>query len=197
MQTDLILKNISKHIQLSDREKEYFLSLLQWKTLNRNEPLLRPGEICRTENFIVGGSLRMYAVDDKGIEHTVMLGIEEWWISDLYSLFTKQPSSYFIAALVPSQLLQLKREDLERLYKKVPGFERFFRIMFQNAFVAQQERIHQNLSLPAAERYAAFLKKYPLLEQRIPQKYIASYLGMTPVFLSMLRKKMASGHLLK
>ena len=77
------------------------------------------------------------------------------------------------------------------LYKSVPKFERFFRIILQNAFVAQQQRINQNLSFTAEERYLHFIKKYPLLEQRLPQKQVAAYLSITPEFLSMIRRKLA------
>jgi CRP-like cAMP-binding protein len=95
----------------------------------------------------------------------------------------------FYHALEDTEVLQISRPDLEKLYEQVPAFERFFRIIFQHAFVAQQDRINQNLSFTAEERYRAFLEKYPALEQRLPQKQIAAYLGITTVFLSVLRKK--------
>ena len=96
-----------------------------------------------------------------------------------------------IDATEDTTLLQISRANLEQLYQKVPKFERFFRIMFQNAFIAQQERIKQNLSFTAEQRYCQFLDKWPDLEQRLSQKQVASYLGITPEFLSMIRRKQA------
>jgi CRP-like cAMP-binding protein len=121
-----------------------------------------------------------------------MFGVEDWWVGDLYSFLTQTPSTYFIQALETTEVLQINKAQLDELYERVPKFERFFRILLQNAFIAQQNRINQNLSFTAEQRYLDFITKYPHLEQRIPQKHVAAYLGMTPVFLSMLRKKIAS-----
>ena len=187
---DLILQNITNYIQLDKTEANFFVSLLQLKTLKKRAYLLRQGDICKTENFIVKGCFRVYSIDKKGVEHIVMFGIENWWISDLYSFLTQIPADYFIEALEDSEILQITRENLDRLYEKGPKFERFFRIILQNAFIAQQNRIKQNLSSSAEERYLYFMERYPQMAQRVSQKQLAAYLGITPVFLSMLRRKL-------
>jgi len=192
MDYELILQNIARHIRLDEEESTLFLSFLQQKKIARKDFLLRQGEICKTENFITRGCLRMYSIDDNGQEHIVMFGVEGWWVSDLYSFLTGLPAGYFIDALEDTEVLQINRTNIELLYEKIPKFERFFRIILQRAFIAQQDRINQNLSFTAEQRYLNFLEKYSYLEQRIPQKQVAAYLGMTPVFLSMLRKKIAS-----
>jgi len=191
MDTDLILQNISRHIQLDREETDYFISLLKPKTLKRKAFLLKQGEISRNENFIVKGCLRTYTIDEAGMEHIVMFGIEDWWVGDLYSFLTQRPATYFIDALEDSELLQISKSNLDKLYERVPKFERFFRLILQNAFIAQQQRINQNLSFTAEERYLDFIKKYPQLEQRLSQKQVSAYLGITPVFLSMLRRKLS------
>lgn len=189
MNVELILQNVSKHIQLDKAEEDFFVSLLEHKSIKRKGYLLKQGEICKTENFIIKGCLRTYSIDDNGFEHIVMFGVEDWWVGDLYSLLAKTPASYFIDALEYTEVLQITKENLDRLYEKVPKFERFFRIIIQNAFIAQQTRINQNLSFTAEQRYLDFIKRYPQLEQRLPQKQVAAYIGITPVFLSMLRRK--------
>lgn len=188
---DLILQNIGKHIPLDPIEMEFFTSLLESKQIRKKDFLLQPGEICKTENFIVKGCLRTYSVDQEGVEHIVMFGIEDWWVGDLYSFLTATPAQYYIDALEDTLVLQINKQNLDLLYERVPKFERFFRLIIQNAFIAQQNRINQNLSFTAEQRYLEFVKKYPHFEQRIPQKQVAAYLGMTPVFLSMLRRKLA------
>jgi CRP-like cAMP-binding protein len=145
--------------------------------------------VSKTENFIAKGCLRTYSIDANGFEHIVLFGTEGWWMNDMYSFLTQTPATYYIDALEDTELLQISRADLDLLYERVPKFERFFRIILQNAFIAQQRRIHHSLSDTAEQRYLHFLEKYPQLEQRIPQKQIAAFLGITPEFLSMLRRK--------
>lgn len=191
MDTDLIIQNISRHIQLDKTETDFFISLLQSKKLKRKEFLLKPGDICKTENFIVKGCLRTYTIDNNGFEHIVMFGIEDWWVGDLFSFLTQRPATYFIDALEDTEVLQITKTNLDKLYERVPKFERFFRLILQNAFIAQQQRINQNLSFTAEQRYLDFISKHPNLEQRLSQKQVSAYLGITPVFLSMLRKKLS------
>lgn len=191
MNTDLILRNVSKHITLNEDEKDFFQSILQERKLKKKEFILKPGEVCRAENFVTGGCLRIYSIDDSGAEHVGMFAMEDWWVSDMYSFLTQTPATYFIDALEATTVLQISRENLDILYERVPKFERFFRILLQNAFIAQQRRINQNLSFTAEERYLNFIKTYPLLEKRLPLKQISAYLGITPEFLSMLRRKLA------
>lgn len=192
MNDELLLQNIARHIHLEQNEIDFFFSLLTFRTLKKKEFLLRQGDVCKTENFIAKGCVRMYTIDESGFEHIVMFGVEGWWTSDFFSFFTNTASDYYIDALEDTELWQISKEHLDQLYEQVPKFERFFRILLQNAFIAQQKRINQNLSFTAEQRYVDFVKKYPQLEQRIPQKQVAAYLGMTPVFLSMLRKKQSS-----
>jgi len=191
MNFDLILQNVEKHIHLDKTETDFFISLLQHKTIKRKDYLLKEGDLCKTENFILKGCLRTYTIDDNGFEHIVMFGIEDWWVGDLYSFLIQTPATYFIDALEDTEILQISKENLDKLYERVPKFERFFRLILQNAFIAQQKRINQNLSYTAEKRYLDFIKKYPQLEQRLSQKQVSAYLGITPVFLSMIRRKLA------
>lgn len=184
-----ILANVSKLIELLPDEEAYFISLLQLKTIKRKDFLLQTGDVCHYETFVCKGCLRSYYIDNNGVEHNTLFAVEGWWTGDLYSLITNNPSRYFIEALEDTEVLQISKSNLDLLYQNVPKFERFFRLLLQNAYVAQEQRIVQNLSSTAEERYASFLKRYPQLGQRITQKHIASYLGITPEFLSMLRRK--------
>ncbi len=191
MNCELILKNIAKHIRLDNAEADFFTSILEYKTVKRKGFLLRQGDICKTENFIIKGCTRTFTIDENGFEHIVMFGVEDWWVGDLSSFLTKTPTNYFIDTLEETEVLEITQPKLELLYQRVPKFERFFRIIIQNAFIAQQTRINQNLSYTAEQRYKDFINRHPTLEHRIPQKQIAAYLGITPVFLSMLRRKIA------
>lgn len=188
---DTIRKNISKHIQLQDDEFTYFTSLLKAKRLRKKQFLLEEGEICRFECFVNSGCLRQYHLDDNGQEHIIQFAITDWWVADQYSFLTGLPSQYFIDALEDSEVLLIEKPSLEELYSKVPMFERFFRIAFQNSYVALQRRILANISQTAEERYLHFSRNYPEIEQKVPQHQVASYLGIKPESLSRLRKQLS------
>jgi CRP-like cAMP-binding protein len=188
MPHDLILKNIAKHIALDKEEEAFFLSLMKEKKVAKKTLLLKGGQICKYINFVDSGALRAFHVDKDEKEATIMFALPDWWITDMYCFLHAKPAKVYIQAIEDSNILQLSKENLEKLYLKVPKFERFFRILMQNAYTREQLRIIENLTLSAEQRYEHFLDKYPLFAKAVSQKQIASYLGITPEFLSAIRK---------
>lgn len=191
LNTELILANVSKHIELDEWERELFLSVLEPKVLPRRMVYLRQGEVCRYVAFVVSGALKSYKVDDEGKEHILNFALRDWWIADLYSLISGKPAVLSIETIEESEVLLLAQQDQQMLYEKIPKFERFFRILVENALVASQQRLIDNMSLTAEERYLQFIKKYPGIPVLVPQHNIASYLGITPEFLSKIRSRLA------
>lgn len=189
---DLILANFAKHIALDSAETDFVLSLLKSKTIKKKSVLLFAGDVCAAISFITKGCLRTYYTDADGKEHILSFAPEDWWAADTLSFYAQTPAFYTIDALEDTEVLQLGYKDLENLYERVPKFERFFRVLTQNGFVLYQRRIISNLSESAEKRYARFRKTYPSLHRRIAQKHIASFLGITPEFLSQLRRKKQS-----
>ncbi|MBN9381796.1 MAG: Crp/Fnr family transcriptional regulator [Chitinophagaceae bacterium] len=189
MEYGLLLQNIAKHIRLSADEEKYFLSGWQSKKLRRKQFLLQEGDVTKNAVFVVSGLLRMYSIDKNGFEHILQFAPPGWWIGDIKSFISQQPGSLYIDALEDSGILLMEKTYLDQLYKKVPSFERFFRILAENALGTYQQRLIDNLSLPAIERYNNFCRLYPSLIECLPQKQVASYIGVTPEFLS----KMLSG----
>jgi len=184
-----ILDNIQKHISVSPTEKELIESLLVQQRVEKKQVLLAAGKVATDIHFVSEGVLRAYFTDPEGDQNIVMFAANDWWITDMFSFSTGNPAQLTIDALEDSVVFSLSKANLELLFLKMPSFERFFRILMQNAYVREQSRIIQNLSMPAEERYRQFLKKYPQFAERITQKQIASYLGITPEFLSSIRKK--------
>ena len=191
MKEEAIIKNISKHIQLNDEERQYFLSILHYKKLERGKVLLKYGEIAKSQYFVIDGCLRNYSIDEDGKEHVIAFAPANWWVSDLYSYITETPSEHTIDALIPTEVFEIMKWDMDKVFDKIPKFERFFRILFQNSMVNQMRRIKQGMSVPAEDRYKEFIKQYPDIFQHIPLKHIASYLGISPEFLSKIRNKIA------
>ena len=189
MSFNLILANVSKHIQLDERESSYFTGVLRRIPVSKKEILLRQGNVCKHIYFVNDGALRAHYTDKNDRETTIMFGVADWWITDMYSFLNQQPALMSLEALENSEVLELSKTDLDRLYIEVPKFERFFRIIIQNAYVREQVRVIHNLSMTAEERYEVFIQKYPHIVQRVTQKQIASYLGITPEFLSTIRAR--------
>jgi len=187
---DLILNNISGYIRLNEEESAFFVSLLKPMQLKRRQMLLKDGEICRYSSFVIKGCLRGFSVDENGIEHVLNFAPQNWWIADMYSLITQKPGVLNIEALEDTEILTLSKISQEELYGKVPVFERFFRIIIENSLVSYQQRLLDNLSLTAEERYNNFCKRYPTLISCVPSKQIASYIGVTPEFFSKMKHKM-------
>ena len=186
---ELIKAHIARYIDLTDAEFNSFTSFLKHHKLRRKQYLLQAGDPCRYESFVIKGCLRTFSVDEKGQDHVLQFATEGWWAGDLHSFLTGAPSMYNIEALEETELLQLDKDSLEKLYKEIPKFERFFRLIIQNAFIALQQRVSGTMSEKAEDRYNDFINKYPDLEQRLPQRQLAAYLGITPEFLSRIRAK--------
>ena len=188
---NLILANVAKHIALTAEEKKFFCSLLRVKKLRKRQYLLQAGDVSRFEQFVTKGCLRAYYADEQGHERIVQFALEGWWIGDMASFFSGEPATLTIEAMEDSELFQIDRNDFELLLEKIPKFERFFRILLSNAHIAHQRRVLSHLTGGAQERYLDLRTKYPSFEQRIPLRHIASYLGVTPEFLSRMRKQLA------
>ncbi|MBK6878777.1 MAG: Crp/Fnr family transcriptional regulator [Ignavibacteria bacterium] len=187
MNHKLILNNISKHISLDKEEEKFFISLLESRKVKRKEFLLQTGDICRHSAFVTDGCMRAYTIDENGFEHILQFAPPDWWIADMYSLITQKPGNLFIEAMEESEMLLLPKEEQEKLYVGIPKFERFFRIITENSLVSNRQRVMDNLSLTAKQRYEKFCSAYPTVFNTIQQKHIAAYIGVTPEFLSKLK----------
>ena len=185
-----LIQHIHQIQPLSDAEMEELSARVTLKKLRRKQFLLQEGDLCSHYNFVLKGCLRMYRLDQKGSEHILQFATENWWITDIGSFHQEIPSLLFIDALEPAEVLQIKKADLIHLYTHHPKFDRYFRVLVENAFVKMQERVLQNISSTAEERYLSFLKNYPNLSNRIPQVQIAAYIGVTPEFLSKIRQQL-------
>ena len=189
MHFELLLQNIGKHISLNEEEKEQVVSFFKWKKLKKKQFLLHEGDIQKQAAFVTAGCLRSYSIDKNGFEHVLQFAPPGWWIGDMRSYISQQPGILSIDAIDDSDILLILKTDLDKLYLAVPKLERLFRILAENSLATYQQRLIDNLSLSAMDRYNNFCQLYPSLIEHLPQKQIASYIGVTPEFLSkMLRK---------
>ena len=189
--SQLFINNIQKHIHLNEDEVQLVLSVMKPKKLKKKQYFMTEGDVCQNTAFVLSGCLRSYFTDSNGFEHNLQFAIEDWWMADMMSFTTQKPGRLNIEALEDSEMLTLSRFDQLSLFERCPKFEKYFRIITENGIISTQNRLLDNLSLPAMERYQNFSKKYPMLLQRLPQIQIAAYLGMTPEFLSKIRHQMS------
>jgi CRP-like cAMP-binding protein len=185
-----IIQNISKIISLTPEEEAIFLSKIETKKFKSKSILLSSGEIADSSYFVNSGLLRSFNINDNIVEHVLSFACEGWWIGDMYSLISQKPGYLFIEVLEDAEVVLLSKENQEVLYQEIPKLERFFRILTENSLVAHQERLMDNLSLSAEERFDKFCKRYPTIIQRVPQKQIASYIGVTPEFFSKMKSRL-------
>ncbi|WP_348797741.1 Crp/Fnr family transcriptional regulator [Flavobacterium adhaerens] len=185
-----ILENIHKHVALTPEEQKLFLSKTETRQYKAKTVLLNAGEICKESYFVNSGVLRSFNINDNIVEHVLSFACSGWWISDMYSYLSQKPGNLFIQVIEDAEVIVLTKENQDTLYKEIPKLERFFRILIENSLVAHQERLMDNLSLTAEERFEKFCKKHTNLIYSVPQKQIASYLGVTPEFFSKMKSKM-------
>jgi CRP-like cAMP-binding protein len=185
---------VARYIQLTPEELEIFHSLLQFRKVKKKNFLLKEGEICDYEAYILKGCVRTFYVDRQGVETNLTFAVEDWWVADISSFSEQQPSRQNIETLEDCELLTISYEDKNTLYQKVPKFEKLFRMLIQRTVGVLQQRIYASISQTAEERYLAFIEKYPAIVQRIPQHHIARYIGVSPEFLSKVRSTMYRKH---
>lgn len=190
MNIEPILKDFSKYLSLDAKEIEELGNRIKERKVKRRQFILQEGDICTQYTFVVEGCFKIYKVDQNGKEHNLHFTTENGWIADIGSFHSETPSELYIEAIEQATILQIEKPDLLYLYTHYPKFDRNFRVLIENSFIALQKRVLHNISSTAEERYLDFLKTYPNLFNRISNVQIASYLGVTPEFLSTIRKRL-------
>jgi len=185
-------QHIEKFVQISNDEFEEIKKFFDTKEVAKKENLLEEGQICRHHYFVLTGLLRKFYINEKGVEQTTEFAIETWWLTDNFAYERNVSTEFYIQAVEKSRVLYITQEKQEKLLKKFPVMERYFRFVYQRAFAAAQKRIKFLFSFSKEEFYFQAVKNHPDFVQRVPQYLIASYLGFTPEYLSEIRKRLLS-----
>lgn len=184
-----ILSNINRYVTLTSAEEERLISIIKTSRVKKKQFIIQPGFICQSRTYIVEGAFRVFHLDDEGKEHTVSIGIEDWFVTDFYSYINQVPAMNFAEALENSLIFQMRYEDIEPLCQEIPALSEYFRRTTEKAFAFSRRRVISNISKTAEERYDEYVERYPNIAKRVPQYVLASYLGMSPEFLSKIRKQ--------
>lgn len=187
---EVFFSQVKDKVLLSEAEQKLVKTFFSPKKIRKRQYLLQEGNICRHLAFVEKGLLRSYNVDDKGIEHMIHFAWEGWWMADMLSFLSIEPSTYHIDAIEDSELLLISKPDFEEMLLKVPVMERYFRILFQNNIISKERRLISSISNSAEEKFIHLSATNPELIKRIPQQLVASYLGITPETLSRIKNKL-------
>jgi CRP/FNR family transcriptional regulator, anaerobic regulatory protein len=188
----VLQEHISRFIKISEQEHSQLLRYFTAYTFNKKQNLHEAGRVCRSNYFVEKGCLRLFFINEKGVEQTVQFALENWWLSDYSSFSAQKPSAFYIQAVEKSQIISLDYSAQEKMLQEFPVMERYFRLIHQRVHAAFQNRLKGLFSQTREEIYHQFVKQYPEFVQRIPQYLLASFLGFTPEYLSELRAKKLS-----
>lgn len=187
--------NLRKHFAetdyFSDEDFESLISYLTPVTLKKKEFFTRQGERCRYLAFVNSGCLRAYHTNDKGDEFTMYFAFVNWWTGDKTSFYSGTPSRFSVQALEETEIFRADKTQWEDALDKIAVFEKWYRVKTRKSYEATQQKIIDTQTESAEEKYVKLLKNAPEIVQRIPQHYIASYLGIRPQSLSRIRKNIS------
>lgn len=185
-----LISHINRFISLEEAEATaLFAKYFRVVEFEKKSYLQKEGQVCQTLYFVDSGCLRMFFITDKAAEQIVQFAIERWWLTDYPSLLNQKPSDYYIQAIEKTKVISIEDAQLEQLLNELPQLERYFRIIAQRALAASQVRTKYLYEMSKEEFYLHFCTSFPDFVQRIPQYMVASYLGLTPEYVSELRKK--------
>jgi CRP-like cAMP-binding protein len=179
-------------VPVTDQQMEQLRKLAKPKHVDKGKIVLYINEVCQETCFVTKGCLRSYVIDDKGKEHIIQFAPENWWISEQVSAMNKEPAMYFIDAVEDTEYVSVDVSFFDEFEKIVPAGRSMVRRLQVNRLQAFQKRLISHLSATGEQRYLSFIKTYPSLALRLPQRMIASYLGVTPESLSRIRKDIAT-----
>jgi CRP/FNR family transcriptional regulator, anaerobic regulatory protein len=183
------IAHVRRYVPLNEQDIANMERFVEPVELKRREFVVTEGQVCTCNYFVEAGCLRMFYMNNKMVEQTTQFALETWWLSDYFSFTNQTPSPYAIQAVEKSFVIAIDNLQQERLLEEVPQMERYFRVMMQRALAASQLRVKLIYEFSKEEMYTHFVTSYPQFFQRVPQYMIASYLGLTPEYLSELRKK--------
>jgi CRP-like cAMP-binding protein len=191
MQVEQLIAFFESYIPLDSEVKKNLQTISQERNIKKKQLILNADDTCRHYSFVVSGLFKMYKVHKNGIEQIIEFVAENEWIVDLKSMHNKMPSEFYIEAIEPSVIIQIEKANIYQLFVQSQKIERIFRVIIENKYMQLENRVLQHISTNAEERYEKFLEDYPKISNRIPNTQIASYLGITPEFLSKIRNNLS------
>lgn len=189
---EILLKSVREICpEITDAEMLQYASRLTFEELNKKDFFLQVGKVQKSIGFIASGLVRSSFVDNEGNEITVGFYSEGDYATHYPAFITQQPSKYSIQCLEPTTMVCLSYEDLQWVYKNLPSFEKYGRLVAEEILKRQQSRIENFIFQTAEERYIDFIKHHSDLFNRISVSHLCSFLGIERQSLTRIRQKLA------
>lgn len=185
-------KHINSFVSLTDTDFQTILTFFKEQHFQKKELLLGAGDICNNNFFVVKGCLHMYFINDRGTERTVQFAIENWWLTDFLAFQKQSASEFYVRAIEDTDVLSIRHNNLEALLEQFPIMERYFKSIYRIAYGSSLYRTKYLFDFSKEEIYFHFVDHFPEFAQRVPQYLIASFLGLTPEYVSEIRAKKRS-----
>lgn len=187
-----LLAHINNYTKVSNDDFDTIQTFFTPREYVKKDIVAKAGTRCNFNYFVLSGCLHMFFIDDKGTERTVQFAIENWWMTDHLAYFNRSKTGFSIQAVERTKLLCLRYDQQEELLDRFPGLEKYFRIIYQVAYGAALMKMKYLYDLSKEEMYFHFVEHFPEFAQRVPQYLIASFLGLTPEYVSEIRAKRRS-----
>ncbi|WP_298794718.1 Crp/Fnr family transcriptional regulator [uncultured Allomuricauda sp.] len=187
-----LFEHLNRFVQISKGDFKDIIEFFEVKKVEKKEVLARAGTLCNSIFFVEKGCLRMYFISEKGIEQTIQFALENWWMTDDLAYTERNPSDFYIQAVENAQVLSISYDQQERLLHTFPQLEKYFRRVYQIAYGSSIRKMKYLNSFSKEEIYFHFTAHFPEFAQRVPQYLIASFLGLTPEYVSEIRAKKRS-----
>lgn len=190
--TEIFFTHLNKFAKISEEEFTEIITYFEVQNFDKKAVLMQAGNLCNNHYFVLSGCLQMYFSTEKGVEQTLQFAIENWWLTDNLAYRQQRKTEFTIQAVENSEVLCIDFHKQELLLKNFPKLEKYFRSVFEKACGAAQMRIKYIFDFSKEEMYFTFRDHYPEFMQRVPQYIIASYLGLTPEYLSEIKSRRLS-----
>lgn len=183
-----LFEHINKYTSITQDEFQEIASYFETVTLHKKEHIYQPGSPLQ-HYFVLEGCLHMYLINERGGEQTLQFAIDNWWLTDYLAFQQKQCSEFYIQAVNASNILSISAQHQEELLKNFPIMEVYFRNIYQTAYGASINRMKYIFTCSKEEIYFKFKEAFPDFVNAVPQYLVATYLGLSPEYVSKLNKK--------
>ncbi|WP_350287294.1 Crp/Fnr family transcriptional regulator [uncultured Croceitalea sp.] len=187
-----LFQHINRFIEVDEVDFQKIASFFSPRSLKKKEVLVKASSQCNSNHFVLKGCLHMFFISNNGTERTVQFAIENWWLTDFLAYHNQTTTDFYIQAVEDTQIISITYNKQEQLLKQFPQLEKYFRCIFQISYGASLVKMKYQFDLSKEEIYFHFTTQFPEFAQRVPQYLIASFLGLTPEYVSEIRGKKRS-----
>ena len=190
--TKRLFEHFNKFVEVSEKEFQEIVTFFDLHSFSKKEIIVEAGNTCNSIYFVLEGCIHMFFISDNGSERTVQFAIENWWMTDYLAFNNQKITDFYIQAVESTQALSISYDNQEKLLSLYPKLERYFRIISQVSYGSSLMKLKYLYDLSKEEIYFHFIEHFPEFAQRVPQYLIASFLGLTPEYVSEIRNKKRS-----